>query len=174
MEPVRVIVITGPVGAGKTATAEQVSEQLGAAGLRHACLDMDRLRWVYPEPEGDRFGERLGMANLAAVWPNLRDVGVRVLVLADVVEDPAERRTYEAAVPGAEVTIVRLRVSAAELDRRLRDREAPASLAWYLHRAGELTEIMTDAHVGDIVLDVDGHSVAEVAAAVIAATGLEG
>src|SRR5688572_15757466 len=94
-ERIPVVVVTGTVGAGKTATVDALSTLLGAIPLRHAAIDMDHLRWVYPNPDGDRFGVRLGYRNLAAIWPNLRDVGIRCAVLADVVEARKQVREYE-------------------------------------------------------------------------------
>lgn len=39
--PVEILVISGPVGVGKSATAYEVSHQLQAAGIGHALLDSD-------------------------------------------------------------------------------------------------------------------------------------
>ncbi len=127
-ERIPVVVVTGPVGAGKTSTIESLSTLLGAIPLRHGAIDMDHLRWVYPNPEGDRFGVRLGYRNLAAIWPNLLDAGIRCVVLADVVEAREQVREYEAAMPGATVTVVRLHVAPEELVRRLHGRESEESL----------------------------------------------
>lgn len=171
-DPIPAVVVTGPVGAGKTATVEALSTLLGQISLRHVAIDMDHLRWVYPHPDGDRFGMQLGFRNLAAIWPNLLDAGVRCAVLADVVESRAQVREYETAMPGATVTIVRLHVDPAEIARRLHNRETPESIDWYLRRAPELQGIMEREGVGDIVVDVGTRDPIAVAREIIGRTGL--
>jgi adenylylsulfate kinase-like enzyme len=42
-----VLVIAGPAGVGKTCTANEVSQQLRAAGVAHAVVDTDALDDVY-------------------------------------------------------------------------------------------------------------------------------
>src|SRR5699024_1692067 len=104
-------------------TIAEMSRLLEEQAIRHAVIDMDYLRWVDPEPDGDQFGARLGYRNLAAIWPNLMDVGIRCVLIADVVESRGQIREYENAMPGASVTIVRLDVPMSELLRRLEGRE---------------------------------------------------
>jgi hypothetical protein len=152
------IVVTGPVGAGKSTTVAAVSEELERLSIPHAAVDMDHLRWIYPRPEGDRFATQIGYRNLATIWPNFREVGVACVVLADVVESRDQTRVYEAAMPGTSVTVVRLDVPMPEIERRLQGRESEATIAWYLHRAPELRGIMEREGVGDIVIDVSSAS----------------
>lgn len=153
-EPIPVVVVTGPVGSGKSTTAAALSGLLEEQAVPHAMVDMDHLRWVYPMPPDDRFGVRLGYRNLAAIWPHLLDAGIRCAVLADVVESRGQVRDYEAAMPGAAVTVVRLHVAPGEIARRLHGRETPETIDWYLHRAPELQGIMEREGVGDVVIDV--------------------
>ncbi len=161
---VPVIVVTGPVGAGKSTVAAAISTVLGQRDIRHVMIDQDYLRWVYPSPPGDRFAARLGFRNLAAIWPNLRANDPQCVVIADVVERPEGVMDYEQAMPGTVVTVVRLDVPMPILRRRLEGRDAGDSLAWSLNRAPELQAIMEGAGVGDLVIDVGErppHAVAE-------------
>lgn len=169
---IHAIVVTGPVGSGKTSTAAAISDLLGETPITHAMIDMDHLRWVYPNPPGDRFAARLGYRNLAAVWPNLRDAGVTCVILADVVESRGQSREYEAALPGAVVTVARLDVPMIEIARRLHARESDRTIAWYLHRAPELQGIMEREAVGDIVIDVGARPVSDIAREILARTGI--
>jgi energy-coupling factor transporter ATP-binding protein EcfA2 len=148
------LVITGPVGAGKSTTASALSELLSQHEIRHAVIDEDYLRWVYPHPEGDRFGMQLGLRNLAAIWPNLRETGLACIILADVVEDRAQVAEYEAAMPGTTVTVVRLDVPMPIIIRRLEGRESDTTIDWYRHRAPELQGIMERGRVEDLLIDV--------------------
>jgi adenylylsulfate kinase len=157
-----VIVITGPVGAGKTTTASALYDQLADARVPVAMIDVDHVRWAWPE--ASPFNMRLGYDNIAAVAVNYLNIGVRTFVLADVVETPEQRVEYERAVPGAEVKIVRLNVPLATVEERLRGRESEESIAWYLRRAPELQEIFETRGVGDVVVDIGNHTPEEVAA----------
>lgn len=171
-EQLPVVVVTGPVGAGKSTTLDAISARLAEAGVRHAAFDMDYLRWVSPEPEGDRFGMALGYRNLAAIWPNVREVGIRCALLADVVESRGQVNAYEAAMPGARVVVARLEVTPEELERRLHGREQPETIAWYLHRAPALQGIMEREGVGDLVIDVGGRDPRNIATEIIDRAGL--
>jgi adenylylsulfate kinase len=171
-ERIPAVVVTGPVGAGKSATVDAISTFLGRVPLRHVAIDMDYLRWVNPNPDGDRFGMQLGYRNLAAIWPNLLAAGIRCAVLADVVESRDQLRDYEAAMPGAHVTIVRLHVDPKEIARRLHGRETPESLDWYLHRAPELQGIVEREGVGDIVIHAGSRDPLAIAREIIQKTRL--
>lgn len=149
-----VIVITGSVGAGKSTTSTAYCDLLNERGKRVWLVDMDYLRSVYPHPEGDRFGSALGFRNLKDMWPNVAATGVDVIVIADVVESMDKRARYQAAIPGADVTIVRLDVSVPVMLERLEKRENAHSIAWFRERAAELQEILTRNGVGDIVIQV--------------------
>ncbi|MGB3306430.1 MAG: AAA family ATPase [Thermomicrobiales bacterium] len=162
----RVVVVTGPVGAGKSTVAAALSDLLGQAEIPHGMIDVDYVRWCYPTPANDRFHAKLGRRNMAAVAANYRAAGAKVIVLADVVEDMAQRGEYEAAIPDAEVSIVRLRVPLDVIERRLRTRmaqDSAESLEWHLRRAPELEAIMDERGIGDLVVDAGEQGPAAIA-----------
>jgi hypothetical protein len=169
--PVPVLVITGPVGVGKTAVAAEVSELLARGQVAHAMLDLDALRCCFPRPPDDRFHDALGLRNLAAVWANFRAAGATCLVLADVVEDRRKLLAYEAAIPGAVVQVIRLQATVPTLMRRLEGRETETSLDWFRQRTAELAEIMDRAGCEDVLVDTEGRSVVEVAREVVRRAG---
>ncbi|HVB61736.1 MAG TPA: AAA family ATPase [Ktedonobacteraceae bacterium] len=160
---VPVMIITGPVGVGKTTVASEVSELLEQAQIAHAFVDLDALRWCYPRQPRDRFSTRLAMKNLAAVWANFRAYGAASLVVADVIESRSELDHYRAAIPGADIFVVRLSASLNTLADRLKQRELGAGLAWHLQRAPELTAIMERNKVEDLLVTTDGKTVAQIA-----------
>lgn len=154
MERMLVLVITGPVGAGKSTTAWEARELLGRHGVSNLLVDMDYLRMLYPEPPDDRFASAFGLRNLTAMWPNIQASNARVVIIPGVVESMTARANYEGAMPDAEVVVVRLDVPMATLHARLTKREAPDHLDWYLQRAPELQRIMERESVGDVVVPV--------------------
>jgi ribose 1,5-bisphosphokinase PhnN len=162
MRPV-VVVITGPVGAGKTTGMQALAELLAQRDEAVAAIDLDSLRALWPENPDDPFHTRFGLSNLSAIWPHFAERGARWLLLADIVEDPDQRSAYGDAIPGALVVILRLDVPLERVHERLRRRESGESLAWHLHRSDELQQMMTERGVGDIVVAVDNQDPAQVA-----------
>jgi chloramphenicol 3-O-phosphotransferase len=169
--PVPVLVITGPVGVGKTTVAAAVDELLGAAGVAHALVDLDWLRWCSPSPADDPFHIALGLRNLAAVWAGYRAAGAGRLILVDVVEARADLDGYRAAVPGAGILVVRLRAALPTIQQRLQGRETGASLEWYHSRAAVLASQMDRDQVEDLLVDTEGRTPQEIAAEIVARTG---
>jgi GrpB-like predicted nucleotidyltransferase (UPF0157 family) len=165
---VPVIVLSGPVGVGKSAVASELSGTLSSAGVPHALVDFDVLTACYPYSPGDRFGHGLGCANLAHVWRNARSCGARCLVMARVVETREELEGFRDAVPGADIVVVRLAASLPVLEERVRARERGHSLEWHLQRAAELADGLRQAAIEDYLVQTDGRTVADVAAEIVA------
>ncbi len=170
----RVVVITGPVGVGKSTIAAALSDLLTEHEIPHGMIDVDYVRWCYPAPPEDRFHSKLGRRNTAAVAANYREAGARVIVLADVVERQEQRTEYETAIPDAEVSIVRLRVPMDLIAERLKVRQwdSEESLEWHLRRAPELEAIMNERGIGDLVIDVGKRAPQAVAAEIAMRLGL--
>lgn len=158
------IIITGPVGSGKTSVMAALTELLEQHNQPNAGIDMDHLRWFSPKQPGDPFGGQVGRQNLAFVAANYRSLGISVLAIADVVENDEGRQQMVETLPDFDVQVVRLRVSMDLIEKRLRHRERDDRLQWYLDRAPELERIMDENSVGDVVIDVGVRSAAEVAA----------
>src|SRR5438105_15288750 len=53
------LLVTGPVGVGKSTVAAAVSDLLTMRGVAHAFADMDCFSHFHPRPADDRFGSRL-------------------------------------------------------------------------------------------------------------------
>jgi hypothetical protein len=151
------IVVTGPVGVGKTTLVDEMSSLLRQAEVPHAAVDFDQLTASYPRsPDDDVWGTELGLANLAALWRNYSALGADRLLIARVIEDRDELDGFRRAVPGAEIVVVRLRASVATLLDRIRHRGTSLGTDWHLARAPVLAASL-DAHpVEDIVVETDG------------------
>src|SRR5262249_33624729 len=152
---VPVLILSGPIGVGKTSVALEIADLLVAEGVPHAVVDLDALTWCFPRPADDRHHQQLGLRNLAAIWESYRAAGAARLVIARVVEDRAELDGYRAAVPDASITVVRLRASPDTLRRRVEGREIGLARAQSLHRSLELAAELEQARADDHVVETD-------------------
>jgi shikimate kinase len=170
VDSIPTVIITGPVGVGKTTVATAVADLLDAHGIPCALVDMDMLRSCFPRPMDDPFHAALGYRNLAAIWTNFRAAGAERLILADVVES-SDLSSYRRAVAGADFTVVRLAASAETIAQRLHGRESGTSLAWHLDRAEALASLMEDRGIGSLVIDENHQSPADLAAVILTRIG---
>jgi len=113
--PVPVLLITGPVGVGKSTVAAEAARLLREATIPHALVDLAWIEQCWPVPADDPGNERLTHRNLACMWANFRQVGAGRLLLVRVLEARSLLRQVAEAVPGAEITVVRLRAPLAVL-----------------------------------------------------------
>ncbi len=167
MNRVSVLIVTGPVGVGKTKTSDEVSKLLTDQGVRNAVIDMDALRWAYPRPEGDPFNAKFGIINLRTVWPNYQVFGVTHLIIPNVIETQSGIEEIASVIPDCVVFTVRLSATDETLRIRLQGREIGKSLEWHENRAVELNAHFSNNEVADVVIDTDGVAVDRVARMVL-------
>jgi adenylylsulfate kinase len=158
------ILVTGPVGVGKTTLIDEMSGLLREARVPHATVDFDQLTACFPHsPNDDVWGTNLGLTNLAALWRNYSALGADRLLLARVIENRKELDGYRDAVPGAEIDVVRLRASPSTLQDRIRHRGEGRGMQWHLDRAVQLAPLMDEQRVEDLVVETDGRQPGELA-----------
>ena len=132
----RIALVTGTVGIGKSATGYAVAERAASQGRSAAFLDVDELSRLWPASVGDPFNNDLILRNLASLVGNYAAAGAKLLVLAWVVQSTDGLRRLEEAV-GTSVVAVRLCAPASTVEARLRQRlrsmhtqDQPTSTAW--------------------------------------------
>jgi energy-coupling factor transporter ATP-binding protein EcfA2 len=160
---VRAILLTGGVGAGKTTVLQALGELLEERGEPYALVDLDWLCWARPRTGTPH---ELLCVNLASVAAAYAEHGVERLVLARHLASAAELDAVRAALPGVDLTAVRLVADAGTRATRLRARDSGAELEEHLAllRAGEVPQF-EDA---EVTSEADP---AEVAGAVLDAAG---
>lgn len=167
MSIVPVLLVTGPVGVGKTAVTAEASGLLRQAGIPHAVVDLAVIGGCWPTPPDDPWNEELIHRNLACMWANFQQAGAGRLLLCRVLEARSLLTRITEAVPGAEITVVRLRAPLEVVKARIRAREAGRDPQWYLDVAEYLAGRLEDAHVEDHVVDNLDRPVEEPAAEVL-------
>ncbi len=169
---VPVLLITGPVGVGKSSVLSEMEDLLQAAGVRFAAVELDALSYCHPPaPDDDRVRSKLTFRNLAALWRNFRAAGAERLIVSRVLEARREVASYRKAVPGADITVVRLRASVPTLRKRIARREIGLGRTWHTRRAAELARIMDRERVEDVLVDTDGRTVNTIAREILNRVG---
>lgn len=170
MPTVPVILLTGTVGAGKTTVAVEMSDVLAEREVPHAAVDLDSLTFMWPWTS--KWHSDLMFQNLAALWPNYQAHGATRLILANVLEDVTDLNRYRDAVPGAEITTVRLVAPERSRIDRLTARilEGPTR-DWHLARTVELEQILERMSVEDFIVDNGDRTVRSVAVEVLERAG---
>jgi gluconate kinase len=166
-----VLLISGPVGAGKTTVAAEIGTLLREANLPHAIVDLAVIGRCWPPPADDPWNDRLVHRNLAVMWPHFRRAGAERLVLCRVLEDRALLRHLRAAIPDAAITVIHLDASLQTLHARLRQRESALDPTWYLDVATYLSRSMRPYELADHVVDNDDRPVRDVAAEILGRAG---
>jgi hypothetical protein len=168
--PVPVLVITGPVGVGKSTIAAEAAWLLRQADVPHALVDLDRIEQCWPVPADDPENERVSHRNLACMWANFRQAGADRLIFARVLETRSLLGRVTEAVPGAQITVVRLRAPVPVLHERIRSREA-GDPDWFLDAATHTAEVFEQAQVEDHLVDNENRPAAVVAREVLHRVG---
>ena len=163
------LVLSGPVGVGKTAVGGAISDLLAEARIPHAFVDLDALSVSWPTR--GRFNAALVDLNLAAVWNNFRAAGATRLIVSGVMETRDDLDRCRRAVPGAAIVLCRLRAAQATREARIRGREQGAVCEWHLARTVELEEILERAALEDYCVENGGPAATVVAREVLARAG---
>ncbi|MFL6331878.1 MAG: hypothetical protein ACJ754_00885 [Pyrinomonadaceae bacterium] len=164
-----VLAISGAVGVGKTSVLVELHDILSCERVPHGCVERDAL--AYSWPSQGRFNEVIAERNLSCVAATFLEAGATRILIAGVIEGPADLAVYSRCIPNAEIKVCRL---TADLDlrrRRLRVREKGAGLDWHLDRTAELDTILDRARMEDFSIDNGERPLREVALEVLARAG---
>ncbi|SEU40526.1 hypothetical protein SAMN05421811_11858 [Nonomuraea wenchangensis] len=146
------------MAAGKSSVGWEVFTQLSRSGVKVAFVDTDQISLCHPLPQDVTHGLRA--RNLAAMWANFRQEGMRCLVLAGFVGTSEEVREYTTLLPEAAFTLCRLRVGSAELKERFLGRGWRPEL---VEEAVAEADALDRSDYADVCVDTGGLAVPEAA-----------
>lgn len=176
---VEILLITGPAGVGKSTLCWEMGGLLAAAGIAHAAIETDELDRVFPKPKAEELallapGARdVSQLNLAALWRTYRALGHQRLLMSGVMlHVDFDKRWILAAIPDAQITVVRLHAGDETLLARLDRREQGAGRDAQIERSlRQSRRIRDEAGDGFLLIDTDGRLPAELARTVLAQSG---
>jgi Mrp family chromosome partitioning ATPase len=163
---VRVVVITGPPGAGKSSVLAALADALSDDDVPHAALDIEMVVWTHPA-----LTETQWTHHVRRTCELFREAGHQLLLLAQTLETDADRAQLLTAIEPAAAFIVRLEAEPDTLAARITRRESPAwsGLAPLVEHARELAATMSALNGVDLILSTEGRRPEHVAARILAA-----
>ncbi len=152
-----VLWLLGPSGVGKSTVGRLVHRTLDRASY----VDADQLGLCYPSTADDPENHRVKSSALGALWPDLKGSALVVSGFLNTVE---QARQYTDRLPGADVTLCRLRVNRDELRARFLGR---GRLTEQIHLVLDEADAFARADFvdfADFTVDTDGRTPAEITA----------
>ena len=166
--PLKVIVLSGSMGSGKTTVLGEMSDLLFEQRAPHAALDLDALATVLLP---DDAAQELNSRNLAAICRNVVSAGIVRILVAEAIETRNQFERICEALPGADIVVCRLTASLATMEGRLRVREPGMHQDGFVARSRVLDETLAAAKLENFVVVNDGRSVTDVAREVLQRAG---
>ncbi|MGF6171916.1 AAA family ATPase [Ensifer sp. 4252] len=169
------LLITGAAGVGKSTLSWELSAQLAEAKIAHAVIESDELDRVFPKPSSGELDQiqpgttDVSSINLATIWSTYQKLGHSRLIMSGVMTHLRfDRRWILAAIPDAQITVVRLIASEPALLARLAQREIGAGAEGQMERSlRQARRIAGEDAEGLVVVPTDGKSPQELAEAVL-------
>jgi len=155
------IIITGSMGAGKTAVLGEASDLLALRGIVHAAIDLDGLGLTHlpsAAPSDDAMYE-----NLRSVCVNYAARGARNFLVARAIENVTQLNRCREIIPAANTVVCRLVASEETMKRRVEMREAGVSKRDYVARVTKLNAILDGAQLEDFAVVNEDRPLTEVA-----------
>ncbi|WUS97058.1 hypothetical protein OHA46_10365 [Streptomyces sp. NBC_00708] len=177
MEQPEVLLIGGRAGVGKTTVAWEVSARLRETGAAHAVIDGDFMGAVHPAPDDDPRRSLITERNLAAVWANYADLGLRRLVYTNTVSVLAGSAPMFERAMGDGVRCIRVLLTASDAttNQRLTGREIGSELEHELRSSLRKARMLDEHAPTDTVrVATDGRTVVDIAREIVDLTGWGG
>jgi ribose 1,5-bisphosphokinase PhnN len=157
---VKIIVISGSMGAGKTAVMGEASDVLLSRSINHAAIDLDIVATpLLPE----RLSHDVYLKNIAALFNNCRSAGIDRSVVAAAIEHRTQLEEFRTASQATAIIVCRLTAAHETMAARLRTREPGARQEEFVERSRTLDAIVAAAGVEDFSIVNDGRDITAVA-----------
>jgi hypothetical protein len=163
------LIITGTMGAGKSAVLGEASDLLAQRRIVHAAIDLDALGLAYLP--GATPGDAVMYQNLRFIVSNYAAAGVERFLVARALEDRAQLDLCREIIPTANTRVCRLTASLETAERRVGARDLGIFQEEYVGRVRELDAILDGAGLEDFTVANDNRALTEVALEVLTRAG---
>jgi len=166
------LIITGAMGAGKTAVLGEASDILARRGIVHAAIDMDVLGLAHlPAMNDGVLNDHVMFENLRSVCKNYAALGVQRFVVARAIEDDAQLKLCRGIIPAANTVVCRLAATIETMRRRVEMRELGICQPEYVARVEELNSILDRAQLEDFTVANENRPLTDVASEMLVKAG---
>ena len=164
----KVLIISGSMGAGKTAVMGEASDVLLSRHINHAAIDLDLVATpLLPGP----LSHQVYLRNVTALFDNCRSAGIDRLLVAVAIENDAQLDELRSASRATEIVVCRLTAAHQTTAARLRTRDPGARREEFVERSRTLDAILTAAGVEDFSIANDGRDITSVATEMLERAG---
>lgn len=155
------LIITGTMGAGKTAALAEASDILGQRRIAHAAIDVDALGVGHLPSSAAIDG--VMYRNLRSVCRNYAALGVRRFLLARAIERAPELKACREIVPAKNTVVCRLTANIKTMEQRIEMREPGMSQRECVARVAVLDDILDRVRLEDFTVANESRSLTDVA-----------
>lgn len=155
------LIITGSMGAGKSAVLAEASDLLSQRKMVHAAIDLDALGVAYLPSTARSDGVMYD--NLRSICGNYAAMGVERFVVARAIESDAQLKLCREMLAADDVVVCRLNASIEIMQQRVRMREIGMLHQEFVDRVAKLNAILDRARLEDFSVANEGRSLTDVA-----------
>jgi phosphosulfolactate synthase (CoM biosynthesis protein A) len=163
------LIVTGTMGAGKTAVLTEASDILSRRGIVHAAIDLDALGVAHLS--GTAPSDTVMYENLRSIGRNYAALGVQRFIVARAIEGGAQLKLLRDMIPTVRTTVCRLTASLEMMERRVEMRELGISQRELVARVAKLHEILDRARLEDFTVANENRALTEVALEMLVRAG---
>ncbi len=163
------LIITGAMGAGKTAVLGEASDILARRRIVHAAIDMDVLGVAHLPSAA--MNDHVMFENLRSVCENYAARGVQRFVVARAIEDEVQLKICRGIIPAANTVVCRLVATIETMRRRVEMRELGILQPEYVARVEELNFILDQVQLEDFTVVNENRPLTDVALEMLVKAG---
>jgi hypothetical protein len=155
------LIITGAMGAGKSAVLGEASDILARRHIVHAAIDLDALGLAHLPSAAP--SDAVMYQNLRSIYANYAALGVKRFLVARALEDAAQLNLCRHIVPASSTVVCRLTASIETMQRRVELRDSGISQRELVARVPILNHIVDRARLEDFAIANENRSLTSVA-----------
>jgi hypothetical protein len=163
------LIITGTMGAGKSAVLGEASDILARRHIVHAAIDLDAFGLAHLPSAAP--SDAVMYQNLHSVCSNYAALGVERFLVARAIEERAELELCRHIIAAANTVVCRLTANIETMRRRVELRDSGISQRELVARVATLNHILDSARLEDFAVVNENRSLTDVAIEMLVKAG---